>query len=334
MKLKLLFTTLSLGCLPVLAQQVPPPSAPNIPSSDLIALPPPPAAEPNGIPAPPAAFDNGPAAELVALPGAPDLPPPPPPPEASADGEAGVAVPIEQSDGGYLIHDAALNDILQMLAKNAGKQYFHNPRVASPEFNVSGILNEGDPLEQMEALAFNAGLTLYMKNNTVYAMNREQLRALPAKEWHYQLRYLRPTDMETLKALLSPMLTPGTGIVNFEPKTNTLVVIDTAHAIEQVEGLLVAIDKPKGQITVEVKILSVNSAVGEVVGVDWIRDLGTTGISITGSLNSIFGFNNPERQCGRLHCVGPRSNRWRAQSSFTRRSCLPDPEPCSDHRGQ
>ena len=288
---------LMLGCLVAAAQQVPPPAPPEIPQNELIALPPPPEKpEEDGpkvdVPVP----GEDPAAELAALPGAPELPPPPPPPEAAAagagDGAVDAAVPIEQADGGFLIRDAALNDILQMLAKRAGKQYFHNQKVAGPEFNVSGHLNGGDPLEQMEALAFNAGLTLYMKGDTVYAMSREQLSQLPSKEWHYALRYLRPSDIEQIKALVAPMLSPGTGLVNYEPKTNTLVVIDSAHAIGQIEALMQAIDQAKGQITVEVKILSVNSAVGERVGVDWNTDLFERGIDIEASLNSIFGFNN------------------------------------------
>lgn len=298
MKLKLLLTTLLLGCLPVLAQQVPPPSIPEIPESELVALPPPPSPNEEAVEeaADLESIDNGESAQLAALPGAPDLPPPPPPPEdpaavAEEDGSVDASTPIEQADGGFLIRDAALNDILQMLAKRAGKQYFHNPSIAAPTFNVSGHLNDGDPLEQMEALAFNAGLTLYMKGDTVYAMNREQLSQLPAKEWHYQLNYLRPSDIEHIKALVTPMLSPGTGIVNFEPKTNTIIVIDSAHAIEKIEGLMRSVDQPKGQITVEIKILSVNSSVGEKLGVDWTRDLGETGIGITSNLNAVFGFN-------------------------------------------
>ena len=307
MKLKLLYITLSLGCFSALAQQVPPPTPPEIPTPESIPLPPEPeVVSPPEEVTPAESVDDGAAAELTSLPGAPDLPPPPPPPQPEATttdtvagGVPGVdgtapnedgTTPIEQADGGFLIRDAALNDIFQLLARRAGKQYFHNPSIAGPEFNVSGHLNDGDPLEQMEALAFNARLTLYTKGETVYAMNREQLSQLPAKEWHYQLNYLRPTDIDQIKALVTPLLSPGTGLVNFEPKTNTLIVIDSAHAIEGIESLITSVDKPKGQITIEVKILSVNSTVGENLGVDWAFNLEDTGIALNGDLNSIFGF--------------------------------------------
>jgi type II secretory pathway component GspD/PulD (secretin) len=226
-----------------------------------------------------------------------DVPPPPPPPEAGQPVEeeaVAVEAQIEEANGGFLIQDAAINDIFQMLAKRGGKQYFHNNMIAGQEYNVSGHLNSGDPLLQMEELAFQYGLTLYEKGATVYALTDAQLNKLPAAEWHYQLKYLRPSDIESIKALVQPMLTPGTGLVNFEPKTNTVVVIDTAHHVEMAKNLLMKIDQAKGQIIVEVKILSVNSTAAEMTGIDWSRSLGSSGVSssVAASLNSLFGIGD------------------------------------------
>ena len=232
-----------------------------------------------------------------------ELPPPPPPEETVEE----IGVPgettgqIDESKGEYLIRDAAINDIFQMLAKRANKQYFHNVSISGPDFNVSGHLNSGNPLEQMEELAFQYGLTLYSKGNTVYALNNEQLNRLPAEEWHYQLRYLRPTDIEQIKGLIQPMLSP-TGIANYEPKTNTIIIVDAAHQVERARSLLTSVDKAKGQVVIEVKILSVNSSAGERQGVNWSSSLGATGIpleTIT-SLNSLFGIDNALSASGTL----------------------------------
>jgi type II secretory pathway component GspD/PulD (secretin) len=89
------------------------------------------------------------------------------------------------------------------------------------------------------------------------------------------------------------MLSVGRGIVNYEPKTNTIIVIDTMRHIEMVEKLLKKIDKPKGQIVVEVKILRVNNSEGSQTGVDWSSSLGANGtsLSIARNLNSVFGLN-------------------------------------------
>lgn len=232
-------------------------------------------------------------------------------PDAEAvDGESPEAEapnPIEEADGGYLIKDASLNDIFQLLAKRAEKQYFHNNQLNTDEYKVTGHLNaDTDPLTQMEELGFQYGLRMYVKGNTVYAMMSDQLEKLPSQEWTYSLRYLRPTDIEQIKALIQPMLTAGRGIVNFEPKTNTIVVIDTTHHIEMVERLLRKIDKPKGQIVVEVKILNVNRNTGSMTGVDWSSTLGADGVSIemVRSLNSVFGLASDVVSSAGLASVG------------------------------
>ena len=201
---------------------------------------------------------------------------------------------MQQSDKGFIIKDAGLNDIFQFLAKSAGRQYFHNSKIVGPEFLVTGHLNDGNPLQQMEELAFMYGLSLHTKGSTIYALTQSQLAQLPSGEFHYQLRYLRPTDMEQIKELIKPMLSPGTGIVNFEPKTNTIIIIDSAHRIEQARNLLHGIDKAKGQIIVETKILRVNSTAAQRTGVNWSSSLGKTGTRLTLSqdLNNLFGLDS------------------------------------------
>ncbi|MDQ8190720.1 hypothetical protein QEH58_10445 [Roseibacillus persicicus] len=203
-----------------------------------------------------------------------------------------VAVPaIEKASGAYQLTDASLNDVFQLLAEEANRQYFHNPRIGSDEYKVTGRLIPGDPLSKMEELAFQYGLEMYEKGNTVYALTKDQMTDLPSKEWHYQLRYLRPSDIEVIKNLVTPYLSPGTGLVNFEPKTRTVVVIDTPQRIERVENFFRQVDKPQGQIVVEVKILSVNSSAVSRLGTNWSSTLGSNGLGLgaIADLSSLFG---------------------------------------------
>jgi len=201
--------------------------------------------------------------------------------------------PIADSEDGYLIKEANLNDIFQFLAKEANRQYFHNSKINSPEYRVTGHLNSGNPLQQMEELAFMYGLTLYTKGSTVYALTQAQLGQLPGAEFQYQLKYLRPTDMAQIKELIKPVLSP-TGVVNFEPKTNTVIIVDNAQKIEAARSLLHEVDQAKGQIVVETKILRINSTSAQRTGVDWSRSLGTTGVNleVARNLNSVFGLNS------------------------------------------
>jgi hypothetical protein len=83
----------------------------------------------------------------------------------------GNANPIEAEEGGFLIKDANINDIFQLLAKRADKQYFHNNKLNTVDYQVTGHLSgDVDSLQQMEELAFQYGLRMYVKGNTVYAM--------------------------------------------------------------------------------------------------------------------------------------------------------------------
>lgn len=198
--------------------------------------------------------------------------------------------PIVDSEEGYLIKEANLNDIFQFLAKEANRQYFHNSKINTPEYRVTGHLNSGNPLQQMEELAFMYGLTLYTKGSTVYALTQAQLGQLPGAEFQYQLKYLRPTDMAQIKELIKPVLSP-TGVVNFEPKTNTVIIVDNAQKIEAARSLLHDVDRAKGQIVVETKILRINSNAAHRSGVDWSSSLGQAGVplAVTRDLGSIFG---------------------------------------------
>jgi type II secretory pathway component GspD/PulD (secretin) len=271
------------------------PAVPDLPPPAPVPVPPP---APGDLP-PPAPVNPATPDLPAAPPVEPVTPPAPVTPghPAAAPGAPGApATPgqeIQQSEEGYLIKDAPLNDIFQFLAKQANRQYFHNAKISSPDYRVTGHLNDGNPLQQMEELAFMYGLILYTKGNTIYALTQSQLGQLPSSEFNYQLRYLRP-DVAQIKELLAPMLTPGTGIVNFEPKTNTVIIIDTAHRIEQAREFLHNIDKAKGQIVVETKILRVNSTAAQRTGVNWSASLGEAGTSLelAGSLNSLFGISS------------------------------------------
>lgn len=217
-------------------------------------------------------------------------------PTPAVDAAADAAKPADAmgaTEDGYRLKDANLNEVLQFLAQEAGKQYFHTPSLEGPQFKVTGHLTDEDPEASMEALAFQFGFELYRKGNTIYALSPSQVTQLPQEHFVYQLRYLRPGDIEQIKGLIQPALTPATGVVNFETKTNTLLIIDTAKRIEVVQDLLAKLDQPKGQIIVETKILRVNSAAGSKIGVDWSATLGD-GITFAAqqSLNGLF--NLPE----------------------------------------
>ncbi len=212
---------------------------------------------------------------------------------AAATADAG-SVPEGESiisdDEGFWIRSAKLNDVFQYLARMGDLQYFHNSDLDAPNYVVTGHLRDGDPQNQMEELGLMYGVTIHRKGATVYAMTNAQLSQLPTKPFTYNLRYLRPTDIDQIKAILQTMLTPGSGIIEFEPKTNTLIIIDNEQKVDVIKEILADMDKPKQQIAIETRILRINTNSSNKIGVDWTTVLGD-GLTIEGaeSLNALFG---------------------------------------------
>ncbi|CAN5752891.1 hypothetical protein BH11VER1_BH11VER1_34430 [soil metagenome] len=199
---------------------------------------------------------------------------------------------------GYWVQDAPLNEIFQYLARRAGQQYFYNNRLTGPDYNVTGHLHLNDIPRQMEELALAYGLTTYIKGETIYLMTEEQVSKLPTERAYIPMQYLRGADFAKIKTFLAPMLTPGTGVVEYESKTNFLLIVDTAPRIEQIKEALQEIDKAKRQVVVNVRILRVNNVNRNRIGVDWTSTLGSDAglsISATQALNSVFNLPDLSR---------------------------------------
>lgn len=210
--------------------------------------------------------------------------------------EAAEGPTIGEDEGGFWLRAAKLNEVFQYLARLAGLQYFHNADLEASNYVVTGHLADGDPVDQMEELGLMYGITVHRKGNTIYAMTAAQLAQLPTKPFYYQLKYLRPSDIDQIKGILQPVLTPGSGTVDYEPKTNTLIVIDNEKRIESIRDVLAEVDRPKQQIAIETRILRVNSSARNRLGVDWESVLGD-GLTFRGesALNALFNLPDSDQ---------------------------------------
>jgi type II secretory pathway component GspD/PulD (secretin) len=97
-------------------------------------------------------------------------------------------------------------------------------------------------------------------------------------------------DFEKLKSIIRPMLTREVGQIEFEEKTNTLLVTDNSVKLERVRALLTELDRPKQQILINVRVLRIRRNEARQVGIDWSQALGDVGttISMQQSLNALF----------------------------------------------
>lgn len=254
-------------------------------------------------------------------------------PDAEASSQAKIEVPSRlnglaslptQPEEGYWIDNAPINEVFQYLARSAGLQYFYNNELNGPQYNVTGHLKLDDPRQQMEDLALAYGLFVYQQRSTLSLLSETQLTRLPVEIMSYQLKYLRgaplnrsavgksdagggeegdgggsggeaaSSDFEKLKAIIRPMLTPQVGLIEFEEKTNTLLVSDNSLKLTRVRKLLEEIDKAKPQIMVNVRVLRIRRNQGRHTGVDWSRSLGEDGTNITINQNLNALFNLPD----------------------------------------
>jgi type II secretory pathway component GspD/PulD (secretin) len=206
--------------------------------------------------------------------------------------EARTGVGSADSLSGYRLKDYPVNDLFQYLARLAGKQYFQNPALSG--LTISGQMLDGDPLKRMQEVAFQFGISLYEKGNTIYAMPVSEVANMPQRQAEFKLRYLR-ADQEKLKELLAPYLTKGSGTADYEDKTNTLIISDNEPAIARVRDFLGRVDIPQRQITIQVRIFRVTVESGREWGVSWAQTLGRNGLNIGATaemaLKETFGVN-------------------------------------------
>src|SRR5258707_3583092 len=201
--------------------------------------------------------------------------------------------PMRNTGNNYSLDNYPLNDLYQYLANQAGLQYFHSTFL--DPIKVTGqLFKGGDPLENMRELALQYNLVLYQKGRTIYALTPDQIVNLPQQEFRYELKYLRPTPDE-VQQMLSRFLTSDHASVTFEPKVNPIVVMDNESAIRRISTFLNTVDRPKHQISIQVRVLSINNTASKGTGLDWSNTLGPNGLSLNATaqanLNSLFGFD-------------------------------------------
>jgi hypothetical protein len=80
---------------------------------------------------------------------------------------AGYSRPEIDEPDVYRLEDFPMNELFEFLARKAGLQYFFNPDV--DRYHVTGELaRRANPLDSMQELAAQYGLTVYQQGNTIH----------------------------------------------------------------------------------------------------------------------------------------------------------------------
>jgi Flp pilus assembly secretin CpaC len=219
-----------------------------------------------------------------------DVTPTPTPFKRSPNAEPGD--PTLNTSNSFWLDSYPLNDLYQYLARQADFQYFQNPSIDS--IRVTGELFKGrNPLDNIRELALQYNLVLFQKGRTLYALTQDQISTLPQKEFRYELKYLHPRP-EDIQRMLGHFLTPERGTATLEPQINTIIVSDNETVIPKIARYLKSIDVPRRQISIQVRVISINTTGDKNTGIDWSQTLGKNGLSLSATaqanLDSAFGF--------------------------------------------
>ena len=264
--------------LPTAAADVSPTPASN---PGLQALP----ENPDALPAPTAAAEVSPTPIATT-----EANPTPTPVKHSPNDEPGD--PTLNTSNSFWLDNYPLNDLFQYLARQANYQFFQNPFIDA--IKVTGELFKGnDPLENMRELALQYNLILFQKGHTIYALTQDQIATLPQQEFRYELKYLHPKP-EDIQRMLGHFLTPDHGSATLEPQINTIVVSDNETVIAKIARYLRSIDLPRRQISIQVRVISIQVTGDKNTGVDWSKTLGQNGLTLSATaqsnLDAVFGF--------------------------------------------
>jgi type IV pilus assembly protein PilQ len=115
-------------------------------------------------------------------------------------------------------------------------------------------------------------------------------------------RTLSYAKAEDVKPLLLKSALSTRGQVEFDPRTNTLIMSDLESALETASTLIATLDKPQPQVEIEARIVQTTSDFARTLGVQW----GFSGRAIPALGNtSPLAFPNSGSLGGRLGSVSP-----------------------------
>ncbi len=114
------------------------------------------------------------------------------------------------------------------------------------------------------------------KSNTVILMDSpkkiEEMEMIiarldvPLKTEVFQLSYAKVQD---LSAKVTEVITPGVGSMRFDERSNTIVVSDTEHKMEEIKNIINAFDQKDKQVLIEAKIVQIVLSDEFKLGIDW-----------------------------------------------------------------
>ncbi|MCA9401758.1 MAG: secretin and TonB N-terminal domain-containing protein, partial [Candidatus Omnitrophica bacterium] len=196
--------------------------------------------------------------------------------EAVATQASQEVVEVQEKDGKVSLdfREADIRNVLKVLALKSGINI-----VASPE--VTGLvtiqLNEVPWRQALDVILQTYGYAYEQKGNIILVTTVENLKQRredamllaeqePLITETFTLNFAKASDViasvEKMKS--------DRGSINYDERTNILIVTDTASKIELVSNVVGKLDKTTPQVLIEAKIIETTFSDSENLGVDWI----------------------------------------------------------------
>lgn len=93
-------------------------------------------------------------------------------------------------------------------------------------------------------------------------------RTLRIREKIYKVKY---ADAEGLQKVIQPLISPF-GVIQYEKRTNSLMIRDSDDKLKRIEELIEEIDKPQPQVRISAKIAKIDYKVAQELGIKWLLD--------------------------------------------------------------
>ena len=120
-------------------------------------------------------------------------------------------------------------------------------------------------------------------------------RVLPTETKVFELNYAK---VDVIQAEVTAALTPSVGSIRTDVRTNTFVITDLPHKLEEIGTILTAFDRKTREVFIEAKIIQVTLSDAYKWGIDWDRLFtasqagGISGFSITPESDMSLGLND------------------------------------------
>lgn len=177
--------------------------------------------------------------------------------------------------------DAAIQNVLQVLALKSGVNI-----VASPEVTGTVSIQLTDvPWEQALAVILQTyGYAYEQKGNIIVVTTIADLKLRRENDLLLSEQEPLTTEIFTLNfakaeeavVAVEKMLS-ARGKIDFDERTNTLIVTETASQVEKISVVIERLDRITPQVMIEAKIIKTTLDDNETLGIDWSTALYAAG---------------------------------------------------------